>query len=205
MKKFEVKIYGYGVEIAIGTLTNEENALIKTIKRKKRVSLEDLYSEYPDELEENNLQEWYDVDDIYHETGAITKNTFLSVVDLQNNITLCDKKIDLITDLNTTVEEQKFVLKDCPVMVSVSYDEGDFLRGTIEIEDNEDFDISKLEIIKEKILATINTTGWFSAVIIKYILYNGKDLVDENRGDADRKNFSVEIHTPRKKYVRKQK
>lgn len=191
MKHFEINIEGEGVEIALGKLSDEDIEKIETCVKEEGINKKDLFTDYESFLEDYDLNYWYDYDDLLHETGVFPNDTHITITDLQNKKVLIDKKLSSIRNIITTKEETKIEIDNTSHLFSISTDRGSFFCGKISIEDNEEFDITKFEIIKETILINNCNGNYYKTEIISNVLYNGNEFSESN--DADRKYLDVEI------------
>lgn len=178
MKKYTINVYGYGCEITMGRLSEEQYKLISEADE------DDLY----DVIYLDEFGHWAEVDDIYHNFAASTTST-LTVEDEDGNEVY---KLDLEDNYDQDIVEyvdKYFPAEEANCLVCCSHEKGNFFSTEIEIE--EDFDPSKLKIIIHEDLGLHNCYTYGD--LIGEITYNGEEL-DNCGGDTIGKSFDIKLN-----------
>ena len=176
MKKYKISIEGYGAEVTIGSVNEEQKMIINN-------SDKELWETASEDLEETG---WYAIDDQYHKFGASSDWT-ISIED-ENGEKIYEIKSDNIDEYDTddfelveynTIE----VDEDKDLLMCVSQEKGTFFEGDILTEDS--FDITKLKI---KIDEEIEIDECYFGEIISGVYYNDEEI-DNYGGSTDCKSF----------------
>jgi hypothetical protein len=179
MKKYKVTIYGYGAEVTIGSVDEEQKAIINNPDK-------ELW-----EIVTNDLEDWggwYEVDDQYHRWGA--SGTFTILIEDENGEEVYKIDSDNLSEFDT----EEFQLVDYEyteideskdLLMCASFEKGGFFEGDIEIED--DFDITKLKI---NIDEEIGIEEYYFGDIVSSVYYDDEE-VDNYGGSTNGKSFDV--------------
>jgi hypothetical protein len=179
MKKYTILITGYGSEITIGSVTDEQKEILSNEEK-------DLIDIVNDDLEE--FGGYYEIDDQFHRWGAADVFT----------ITIKDENGDTLYEINDNdkseydTDDFELFENKCPeineeldLLITVSTEKGVFFKGEIEIDD--DFDITKLKITVD---SDIEVGEYYFGDIISGVYYNGEEI-DNYGGDTNGKSFDV--------------
>jgi hypothetical protein len=178
MKKYTINVYGYGCEITIGRLTEDQTKLISEADK------EDLY----DVVWEDDFGHWAETDDIYHNFGASDCST-LTVEDEERNEVF---KIDLEDYFEEGIleyEDKYFSKEDVNCIVCCSQEKGNFFSGEIEIDG--DFDPAKLRIVMHEDVGLEDC--YLYGNLIGEITYDGEEI-DNWGGDTTGKSFDIKVN-----------
>jgi hypothetical protein len=179
MKKYTVSIHGYGSEITIGSVTDEQKSILLNEDK-------DLVEIVQEDLDEYGA--YYEIDNQYHRWGA-TDHYTITIEDEEGN-TVFEVDEENIYDHDTDdFELVEFVYPEIneglDLLVTVATEKGSFFLGNIETEF--DFDLSKLKI---KIDSDIELGEYSFGQIVSSIFYDGEE-VDNYGGDTNGKSFEV--------------
>ena len=170
-KYYTVQISGYGGESVYGKITKEqyefwsnEEAVEKVFEEGADGALNEYFwdmEEFNDKIPEEAQfdTEWHDIDNIEHSNGCTLDSGMLEICEVDSgeydakhiaDVWEGDVK-QLITEQDIEVDERILDLDDHAtkdghnyVFYGMSVEKGSFYFATIELEDNEEFDISKL-------------------------------------------------------------
>ena len=177
--KYSIRISGYGSEITIGSVTEEEKAILSNPEK----DLQELVFE---DLEE--VCGWSEIDDQFHCFGATSPFTITIEDEDGNELYEIDEEnlYDYDTDEFSLVENEYpeiDVTKD--LLICYSGEKGTFFLGHVELDG--EFDITKLKIV----ISDVEVGEFFYfGDIISNVLYDGEEL-DNWGGDTDGKSFDV--------------
>lgn len=179
MKKYTVSIHGYGSELTIGSVNEEQKAILLNEDK-------DLIEIVQEDLDEYGA--YYEIDDQYHRWGA-TDHYIITIEDEAGN-TILEIDEDGLYDHDTEdFELVEFVYpeinEDLDLLITIGCEKGSFFLGNIETE--EDFDIKRLKI---RIDSDIEIGKYCFGNIISGIFYDGEE-VDNYGGDTDGKSFDA--------------
>lgn len=179
MKKYIVSINGYGAEITIGSVTEQQKDILLNEDK-------DLIEIVQEDLDEYGA--YYEIDDQYHRWGA-TDHYTITIEDESGN-TVFEVDEDSLYDHDTDdFELVDFVYPeintDLDLLITVSTEKGSFFLGNIETED--DFDLSKLKI---QIDSDIEFGEYCFSNIVSGVFYNGEEI-DNYGGDTNGKSFEA--------------
>lgn len=180
MKKYTIDIDGYGCEMTIGRLSDEQSKFISGS------NAEDLYDIiYEDELGGH----WAEIDDVYHNFN-VGESGLITVTDESNNTVYQIEVDDLYGEDNIECEDKYFTQEEgVNYLVCCSHEKGNFFSGKIELEG--DFDPSKLKIhIHEDV--GLDKCYVYGNMISK-ITYDGEEI-DNWGGDTMGKSFDVKVN-----------
>lgn len=184
MKRFKIRISGYGSEITIGHVTDEVKELIIE-HHYDGESLESI-------IDNESIIEthWSQIDDVFHNTN-VNDNFILEVIDVSEDKVIYEiSSDDLKREEYDVLEYDDFEEIFCPLINSdlsvccVTVEKGEFFDGNVEVES---FDLNKLKI---KIMMDIQTDNYYHGNMVYDVLYDG-DVVHNKGGDTDGKSFSV--------------
>jgi hypothetical protein len=179
MKKYKVTIYGYGAEVTIGSVDEEQKAIINNPDK-------ELWQIVTNDLED--WGSWYEIDDQYHRWGA--SETFTILIEDENGEEVYKIDSDNLSEFDT----EEFQLVDYKsvevdeskdLLICASFEKGGFFEGDIEIE--EDFDITKLKI---KIEGEVGIEEYYFGDIVAGVYYDDEE-VDNYGGSTNGKSFDV--------------
>jgi len=179
MKKYKVSIYGYGAEVTIGSVDEEQKAIINNPDK-------ELWQIVTNDLEDYGG--WYEVDDQYHRWGA--GGTFTVLIQDENGDTLYEIDSENLHEFDT--DDFQLVNYECievdesnDLLMCASFEKGSFFEGDIELEG--DFDITKLKI---NIDEEIGIEEYYFGDIISGVYYDDEE-VDNYGGSTNGKSFDV--------------
>jgi hypothetical protein len=179
MKKYKVSIYGYGAEVTIGSVNEEQKAIINNPDK-------ELWEIVTNDLED--WGSWCEVDDQYHCWGA--SGTFTILIEDENGEEVYKIDSDNLSEFDT----EEFQLVDYKsvevdeskdLLICASFEKGGFFEGDIEIE--EDFDITKLKI---GIDDEVGIDEYYFGDIVSGVYYDDEE-VDNYGGGTNGKSFDV--------------
>ncbi len=179
MAKFTIDISGYGGELTIGRLTEEQTENIKNFEGE---SLNDII--FDDEALGGY---WSEIDDVYHNFNATDVFT-LTITD-ENGEEIhrfTEEDIMYVDDSPIEVEfEDKYSEIEEPCLVCFSGEKGSFFEAELDLDE---FDLSKLKIVIHEDCGLENcyTVG----NMIGKVIYDGEEL-DNYGGNTDGKYFEV--------------
>ena len=176
MKKYNIAIWGYGAEVTIGSLSNEQVDLIKS-KISDDYTLQDII------LDELLGVSFYELDDIYHNWGVGDKFN-VSISDERGEIVYEFTDELLYTECDLFEYVDRFVSSGDPMIVSVSGEKGVFFESSFECDE---FDLGKLKLIID---TEVGIGEYFFGDMLSKVLYNEEEL-DNVGGLTDGKYFEV--------------
>ena len=178
MKKYKITIQGWGAEVTIGSV-NEEQKIILNNQNKE------LWEIAAYDLEE--WGGWYEIDDQFHRWGA--SESFVIVIEDESGEVIQEIDSEELYQFDT----DEFQLLDInyvevdetkDLLMCASHEKGMFFEG--EFEDLK-FDITKLKI---KIDGEIGIGQHFFGDMISSIYYDGQ-RIDNSGGSTESKSFDV--------------
>ena len=177
--KYSIRISGYGSEITIGAVSDEEKAILSNTEK-------DLQAIVFEDLEE--VCGWSEIDDQFHCFGATPPFT-ITIQDEEGNELY---EIDEENIYNYDTDDFSLVENEYPeidatrdLLVCYSGEKGSFFLGYVELEG--EFDITKLKIVISDV--EVGDSFYFGD-IISNVLYDGEEL-DNWGGDTTGKSFDV--------------
>jgi hypothetical protein len=166
LKTFKVSIQGFGAEVTIGTLDNNEIQKISTSDKSLDVCV----------LED--FDDWRDKDDLYHCFGACS-DYVIEITD-ENDELVCQ----LYSENLSEFDDEEFELKKCislnidikePLLICISFHKGTVFQSKFEAEE---FDIKKLRLeIDDEV--GIGTYYW--GEMLRSIYYNEEEIYETDR------------------------
>jgi len=177
--KYSIRINGYGSEITIGAVSEEEKAILSNTEK----DLQELVFE---DLEE--VCGWSEIDDQFHCFGATSP--FTIIIEDEEGKEL--HKIDEENIYEYDTEDFSLVENEYPeidvtqdLLICYSGEKGSFFLGYVELEG--EFDITKLKIVFSDV--EVGDFFYFGE-IISNVLYDGEELENWG-GDTSGKSFDV--------------
>jgi len=188
MKKFKIRISGYGSEITIGHVSDDVKELIKE-RNYDGDSLESI-------IDDDNVIDghWSQIDDIFHNTNA-NEDFNLEVIDVTEEELVYEISSDelkcgenyKILDYEDFEESYSPLINNELVVCCVSNERGVFFEGSVEVES---FDLGKLKIM---MMMDIQTDEYYHGNMVYKVLYDNKSIYNKG-GDTEGKSFSVYIN-----------
>jgi len=176
--KYTVSIFGYGSEVTIGSVNEEQKAILSNPDK-------ELVDCVLEDLEE--WGGWYEIDNQYHRWGAA--GTFTVLVQDSEGNTIYEIDSEYLSKYDT--EEFELVDYECvevdesqDLLMCVAYEKGSFFEGDIE---TDDFNISKLRI---RIDGEIGIDECYYGDMVRGVYYDDEE-VDNYGGSTDGKSFEV--------------
>lgn len=177
MANFNINIWGYGAEVTIGTLSNDDITIINS-ELSLGSTLQDII------LDEKLDKSFYDIDDIYHNWGVGDKFV-LSVTDESGQEVFQISDEELYSDEIDIFEYiDRYQTSTEPLLICVSGEKGSFFESKIECEK---FDPNKLKIVIDQ---EVGISSYFYGDMISKVMYDGEEL-DNIGGSTDGKYFEV--------------
>ena len=180
MKKYTVSIQGYGHEITIGSVTDEQKEILSNEEKE----LIDIVNEDLDEY-----GGYHEIDNQYHRWGAVDRYT-ITIEDEDGNVvfevdenTLYDHDTDDF-ELVESIDIYDKINQDLDLLVCVAQEKGSFFMGDFE---TEEFDLTKLKITIDTDIVACDYT--FSDTV-SGVFYEEEE-VDNYGGDTSGKSFDV--------------
>lgn len=175
MNKYKIEISGYGAELTIGTVNENEKSVIDN-KLRSGLELENI-------IEYDIIgRDWYDFDDVFHCYSA-SGNFRITIYENNEEILKIDAE-DLydyeIVNYNCTE-----INNSEDMILCVNHEKGLFFESEFE---SESFDVSKLRIDMEEEVGIDNC--YFYGDMIRNIWYNEEELHDLG-GSTDGKSFEI--------------
>ena len=173
---YKLKINGYGAEVTIGNLSDEQIKKIKNLKGS---------------LSEGILQvfDWQEMGDVYHNYGACS-DYLITITDVNDKVIY---EIDSETIETTTNEvfqiENNFIENDINrnQLICISFQKGIIFETEIE---TTEFDIKKLKIVVDDEIA-IGNYYWGS--MLRAICYDDQEYENINKF-TDEKSFEAYVN-----------
>ena len=192
MNKYEITITGWGNEVSVGTITQEEEDRIKEVMENNDCdSIEEFYNDW-DLVEEAGVSEWHENDEKFHTYGAIADGATITVTNMVTDEEIFSKPLlDLIVfddeDSELELWTEEFIQhNDEKIIAFISTDKGTIIAGEIEIEG--EFDESKLIPICSEVIIEDS----YTFELITNIEYDGEE-VDNDGLSTSGKDFTVQI------------
>jgi hypothetical protein len=179
MKKYNVSIQGYGCELTIGSVTEEQKEILNNEDK-------DIYEIVNDDLED--FGGYYEINDQFHRWGASDVFT-ITIKDEDDNVVFevtDESKYDYDTDDFELFESKcPEINEDLDLLITQATEKGSFFLGDFETDG--EFDITKLKITVD---SDIEVGEFYFGDIISGVYYDGEE-VDNYGGDTSGKSFDV--------------
>ena len=184
MKSYKIEIYGDGAELVVGNLTKKQvNTINKSIDENDLDSVSHFFDD-EELLAKHKIPYWHQIDNLYHKYGPYYFNSTIKVTDHDENVILDSECVEIES---SEFEEKVFNFDKKPLVFSVAQDSGLCFSTTIELDDNDEFDINKLTILVDEVIVEAEY------IIISKILYDGEELYSEGE-DTDGELFEINIY-----------
>ena len=171
-KEYTIEIRGYGMEVVKSKYTDEEIKKIQDYMDDNDCDLSEIMANsLMDEIiEDRDIYEWYEQDDLGHFHGGELESCDL-VVNGEETY-LQDLEDDEIIEVEYNLHE---VTGDENVITTVSIEKGILFGGVIVLEDDEEFDMSKIKL-------NVDIVGYddYETSIISSVEYNNKEVDNDN-------------------------
>ena len=182
--KYKVSIYGYGVEVTIGTPTNKQIEIILDENSEESISSRVFDFDDPPHHEiDEQLHKWGCLLD--YATIIVTDENEVEVLNTETGLGLeileQDENFSYCEYNYTKIDETKHLL------MCVSNEKGSFFEGEFECDQ---FDIRKFKLIVEE---EAGMTNFCVGDIISQVTYDG-EWIDNWGGDTSGKSFDVFIN-----------
>ena len=167
-KEYTIEIRGYGMEVVKDKYTDEEIKKIQDYMDDNGYDLSEIMANsLMDEIiEDRDIYEWYEQDDLGHFHGGEIESCDLVVNGEETNIQHLED--DDVIEVEYNVHE---VLNNENVITTVSNEKGILFSGVIVLEDDEEFDMSKI-----KLNVDIVDYNDYETSIISSVEYNNKEV-----------------------------
>lgn len=178
MKNYTVSIEGYGHEITIGSVTEEQ----KVILNNEEKELVDIVNEDLDDYGGH-----HEIDNQYHRWGAVDRYT-ITIEDEDGNVVFKANEEGLFEHDTDDFELVEFIYpeinQELDLLVCVAQEKGSFFMGDFEAEE---FDLTKLKITID---SDIEACDYTFSDTVSGVFYDGEE-VDNYGGDTRGKDFEV--------------
>jgi len=191
MPKITIEITGSGGELTIGTIRKDLFENIEDYAAVRNLDVSDVISVWEDlfEASDQEICNWYDIDDQVHVQGAILGSSELTLK-IDDEVVINHEPTSRFSTSHTEdvvyFDDKNIYLK------SMNEESGEFM--VVEFEADNNFDISKLVLTcdkvcygKEELEVDCYVTG---------IEYDGEDLDYIFENDVTTKGFSIDIFNP---------
>lgn len=167
-KEYTIEIRGYGMEVVKSKYTNEEIKKIQDYMDDNDCDLSEIMANsLMDEIiEDRDIYEWYEQDDLGHFHGGEIESCDLVINGEETYIQHLED--DDMIEVNYNLHE---VTGDENVITTVSIEKGILFGGVIVLEDDEEFDMSKIKL-------NVDIVGYndYESSIISSVEYNNKEV-----------------------------
>lgn len=206
MKSITVIGGGYGVEISVGSITKEQYEYWSNDEIEKPCTVEQ-YAFSPEDYEvpdniafPDHITSWYDNDDIINWWGQNEDSWFIIEIDGESIVDYKDLS-EISKEFATDEDEEDVIyesiknyvpekdifettLESGYYIVSTQVEKGEFFSGSLEFDEDVEFDIKKLkfsfiEIMDECLLYSVE--------------YDGEEIENGNGGATNPKGFYVDL------------
>jgi len=171
-KEYTIEIRGYGMEVVKSKYTNEEIKKVQDYMGDNDCDLSEIMANsLMDEIiEDRDIYEWYEQDDLGHFHGGELESCDL-VVNGEETY-LQDLEDDEIIEVEYNLHE---VTGNENVITTVSIEKGILFGGVIVLEDDEEFDMSKIKL-------NVDIVGYndYESSIISSVEYNNKEVDNDD-------------------------
>jgi hypothetical protein len=167
-KEYTIEIRGYGMELVKSKYTNEEIKKIQDYMDDNDCDLSEIMANsLMDEIiEDRDIYEWYEQDDLGHFHGGEIESCDLVINGEETYIQHLED--DDMIEVEYNLHE---VTGDENVITTVSIEKGILFGGAIVLEDDEEFDMSKIKL-------NVDIVGYddYESSIISSVEYNNKEV-----------------------------
>lgn len=167
-KEYTIEIRGYGMEVVKSKYTNEEIKKVQDYMDDNDCDLSEIMANsLMDEIiEDRDIYEWYEQDDLGHFHGGEIESCDLVINGEETYIQHLED--DDMIEVNYNLHE---VTGDENVITTVSIEKGILFGGVIVLEDDEEFDMSKIKL-------NVDIVGYndYESSIISSVEYNNKEV-----------------------------
>jgi hypothetical protein len=177
MNKYFITISGYGAEVTIGNLSDQQLDIIREKNIENKPLSEIIWDE---DLEKS----WYEFDNLYHNYGVGDVFT-ISIEDSDRKEIYSFNEDILYSDTGILEYVDKFIDTEEPVVMSISGEKGVFFETNFEID--EFFDLNKFKIFVDE---EVGINSFCYGTMISKITYDGEEL-DNWGGSTNGKYFDV--------------
>lgn len=171
-KEYTIEIRGYGMELVKSKYTNEEIKKIQDYMDDNDCDLSEIMANsLMDEIiEDRDIYEWYEQDDLGHFHGGDIESCDIVINGEETYIQ--DLEDGEIIEVEYNLHE---VTGDENVITTVSIEKGILFGGVIVLEDDEEFDMSKIKL-------NVDIVGYddYETSIISSVEYNNKEVDNDN-------------------------
>ena len=171
-KEYTIEIRGYGMEVVKSKYTNEEIKKIQDYMDDNDCDLSEIMANsLMDEIiEDRDIYEWYEQDDLGHFHGGELESCDLVINGEETYIQHLED--DDMIEVEYNVHE---VINNENVITTVSLEKGILFGGVIVLEDDEEFDMSKI-----KLNVDIVDYDDYESSIISSVEYNNKEVGNDD-------------------------
>lgn len=181
MAKFEIFLYGYGAELIIGRVTDEQKEKILNSGE----NIEMIVLDY-DSIGGYH----YEISDILHNFN-VGESFTIEIVDENNKELYSIGYEDIVYNdeslIQVEYEDKYFDITD-PCLVTCSHEKGTFFNCTLELEE---FDINKLKLVIYEDCGLHDCYVYGN--MVGAVFYDGEELYDEGSW-TDGKSFDAKIN-----------
>jgi len=167
-KEYTIEIRGYGMELVKAKYTDEEIKKVQNYMDDNDYDLSDIMANsLMDEIiEDRDIYEWYEQDDLGHFHGGEIESCDLVINGEETYIQHLED--DDMIEVEYNVHED---INNENVITTVSIEKGILFGGVIVLEDDEEFDMSKIKL-------NVDIVGYdgFETSIISSVEYNNKEV-----------------------------
>jgi hypothetical protein len=167
-KEYTIEIRGYGMELVKAKYTDEEIKKVQNYMDDNECDLSDIMANsLMDEIiEDRDIYEWYEQDDLGHFHGGEIESCDLVINGEETYIQHLED--DDMIEVEYNVHED---INNENVITTVSIEKGILFGGVIVLEDDEEFDMSKIKL-------NVDIVGYdgFETSIISSVEYINKEV-----------------------------
>jgi hypothetical protein len=185
MATYTIDISGYGAEVAVGKLTEEQyNFWIEDEDGLESHTFWDPYDDndgrnpVTDDEDKRFLGYWHELGNVAYTSGAFLDNLIVEVSDEDGNVVWSSEDIEIITDNAETITED--TLEPGYYVYAYSSEKGGFYSGEFE---TDDFDPDKL---------VFNGVQIIGDTIVDSVHYNN-EYVENEGGSTNGKSQGIEL------------
>lgn len=175
MNKYKIEISGYGAELTIGTINEDEKVIINN-NINSDLELEQI-------IDYDIIgRDWYDFDDVFH---CYSASGNFRIIIYENDEELMKIDAEDLYDYEIVNYNCTEIDNDKDMILCVNHEKGLFFESEFE---SESFDISKLRIDMEEEIGVDDC--YFYGDMIRNIYYDNEELQDLG-GSTDGKSFEI--------------